>query len=635
MSERTSHDLTARAADLAVRVADLLDQRCSVESGAAQTAEFLRAWGKQAQADRCEEQPFDLVAARFGLTEQEQQVLLLAGLAEEHEGIAGTFRALHPRGEPHPTTGLAALLLGGDRAAVRRLLTEGAAVRAGLLRFGAEGTFFERSITVADRLWEALHGHEGWPASIERVPVEPAPGGLDRWLAWPQVRRVAVSLLAADDRTVLVATPEEEIALSRCAAVADAAGTPLVAGRVAAQDPHGIALLAAHAAARGAIPVLVLAAHAEGTPPATLRIAAPGPVLVVSGGPVRAVGHRPLLTLPTGPLDGTDHRATWAAALPRHGELAPALAARHAVDPAHTTQIAADLREPVDLAQVASAIRARAGAVLPAGVDLSTPDVPWHRLVLPQDQAGQLRAAVDRLEQAATVLDDWGFRARANASGGTRLLFTGPPGTGKSLAAQAVSSAAGTDLLTVDVSRVVSKWIGETEKNLASVFEVAQRTQAVLFMDEADALFGTRTEIGDAHDRYANLETAYLLQRLDRFDGVVLLASNLRHNIDPAFLRRMDLVVEFPQPDESCRHRLWDLHLPERVRGPDVDLAVLSRLYPVAGGWIRNAVIAAGFAAAPAGPVRQHHLVAAMRREYAKAGQPFPGEPTNLMETRT
>ena len=211
---------------------------------------------------------------------------------------------------------------------------------------------------------------------------------------------------------------------------------------------------------------------------------------------------------------------------------------------------------------------------------------------------------------------------------GARLLLTGPPGTGKSLAAAALATAAQTDLLVVDVSRIVSKWLGETEKNLAGVFDAAERTQAVLLLDEADALFGTRTEISDAHDRYANLETAYLLQRLDRFEGLVILTTNLRANIDVAFLRRVDFVVEFPLPDEPSRRELWALHLPTEQVDDDVDLPALARLYAVPGAWIRNCVLSAAYTAASTGDrIRQAHLVSAMRREYGKAAQPFPGEP--------
>jgi len=423
--------------------------------------------------------------------------------------------------------------------------------------------------------------------------------------------------------------------VGRCAVLAHEAAMPVVAARAAAGEAAAVRLLVAHAAARGGLAVLVVTSG-HGEPSAVATVAAdavPGPLVVCAApGAVRLGATRPALTLPVGPLDIADQEDAWRAALPRRAHLAGSLAVRHPLDPTMTAQVAVDLNGHESLGlepeEVSSAVRSRIMVNLPAGMELSTPDVEWGRLVVPGEPAQQLREAVARLEFQSLVLEEWGFRKEARASRGVRLMFTGLPGTGKTLAAEAVATATGTDLLTVDVSRVVSKWIGETEKNLAAAFDAAERTQAVLFLDEADALFGARTEISDAHDRYANLETAYLLQRLDRFDGLAVLATNLRHNIDPAFIRRMDFVIEFEMPGVSARKDLWDLHLPDGVTDDDVDLDVLARLYPVAGGAIRNAAIAAAFTAASSGEqIHQRHLVSAMRREYAKAALPFPGEP--------
>ena len=198
-----------------------------------------------------------------------------------------------------------------------------------------------------------------------------------------------------------------------------------------------------------------------------------------------------------------------------------------------------------------------------------------------------------------------------------------------------MAAAAGTDLLRVDTSQVVSKWIGETEKNLAAAFDVAERTQAVLFMDEADAIFGARTEVTDAHDRYANLETAYLLQRLDRFDGLLVLATNLRNNIDAAFLRRMDFVIDLPMPDVESRRKLWELHLPTRRLARAIDLDSLVHMYPIPGAWIRNAAISAAFRAAAGDRViDQDDLITSVRREYEKSALPFPGAPPRRRNDR-
>jgi adenylate kinase family enzyme len=362
----------------------------------------------------------------------------------------------------------------------------------------------------------------------------------------------------------------------------------------------------------------------------------PGPIVVCMRTGAAHLGHdRPIMSVPIGPVTCDDRRDAWREAIPEIDPHATDLATRHPLDPALTAQIALDAQalgrlgaRHSAITDISALIRARAGVMLPPGIDLVTPAVSWDRLVLPEQSFDQLRDAVSRLQHQGEVLGQWGMRERARASSGVRVLLTGQPGTGKSLAAEALASAASTDLLRVDTSQVVSKWIGETEENLAAAFDAAERTQAVLFMDEADALFGARTAISDAHDRYANLETAYLLQRLDHFDGMIVLATNLRNNIDAAFVRRMDFVVELPLPDVANRRRLWELHLPERL-ADDIDLDVIAHLYPVPGAWIRNASIAAAFHAAPEhARIRQHDLVSCIRREYAKAALPFPSEPT-------
>ncbi len=639
MDERddVSWNLSTRAGAVADRVATLLEQTCTVESGAPQAVAFLRSWadsvaGSTAVVTADRPTPLDALAARLSLTDSELDLVLLAGLPEEHEGLAGTFRALNPRGDPRPTAGLAALLLDLGRAAVRRLLVEGAAVAHGVLNAAGDAPFFERPLVLADALWAALHGHDAWPNGLERVEVPAPPAGLDAWTDSERVRRATCVLRTDQPCTVRIVAPDETAVLARCAALGAAAGRPLVTARLDPEHTERVRLLAMHAAARAAVPAMI-PSPVDGAAPAPVDLARlPGPaVLCAVPGAARLAGCRPVITVGPGPVEPL---AAWRSDVPELAGQAAVLAARHPLDPSVVAQIGADLRAGrspyagFDARDVAAAVRDRGEATLPPGAVLFHPDAGWERLILPVESEQALRDAVSRLGYQSRVLDEWGLATSARAHRGIRLLFTGPPGTGKSFAAEVLAAAAGTDLLVADLSHVVSKWVGETEKNLAVLFEVAESTGAVLLLDEADALFGARTEVGDAHDRYANLQTAYLLQRLDSFHGLVALATNLRQNVDVAFLRRMDFVVDFPVPEQDGRRALWDLHLPPERRAGDVELDVLARLHPVPGGWIRNAAVAAAFLAAPrADMVSQAELVAALRREYAKARRPFPGEP--------
>lgn len=222
-----------------------------------------------------------------------------------------------------------------------------------------------------------------------------------------------------------------------------------------------------------------------------------------------------------------------------------------------------------------------------------------------------------------------GLRAHAGPGSGTAALFTGPSGTGKTMAAGILAGSLGLELYRVDLAGVVSKYIGETEKNLARVFAAAAATDAVLFFDEADALFGKRTEVRDAHDRYANVEVSYLLQRIEQHDGVVVLATNLRKNIDEAFLRRLQFVVEFPLPDRDHRRQIWQRMFPAAAPlDPALDLDLLADRFELSGGSIRNVAVEAAFAAAAGGcPIGVDHVWTALRHEHLKLGRVTPAEP--------
>lgn len=276
--------------------------------------------------------------------------------------------------------------------------------------------------------------------------------------------------------------------------------------------------------------------------------------------------------------------------------------------------------EAVDIRRAAAAFAAPPLGALARRVE---PRYGWDDIVLTPDGYAQLREICDRARHSLTVLDRWGFGRKHARRHGLTALFAGQPGTGKTMAAEVIANALSLELYRIDLSSVVSKYIGETEKNLEQIFRAADHGDAVLLFDEADAIFGKRSEVRDAHDRYANVETAYLLQRLEAYDGMAILTTNLRGNIDEAFIRRLDFVLEFPMPEEAERLAIWRLALPsEAPLAADLDLPFIARKFRLAGGHIRNIALTAAFlAAAEDCPIGMKHVVRATRREYQKQGK--------------
>ena len=242
----------------------------------------------------------------------------------------------------------------------------------------------------------------------------------------------------------------------------------------------------------------------------------------------------------------------------------------------------------------------------------------WEDIVLPEAQARILRDIAAQVRQRTRVYESWGFAGRGLRGLGITALFAGASGTGKTLAAEIVAHELRLDLYRIDLSRVVSKYIGETEKNLRRVFDAAEQGGAVLLFDEADALFGKRSEVRDSHDRYANIEVSYLLQRMESYRGLAILTTNMRSALDTAFLRRLRFVVTFPFPDQQLRRRIWEQVFPAATPTEGLDLAKLARLN-LAGGNIRNIALHAAFLAADRGePVGMGHLLESTRSEYLK-----------------
>jgi hypothetical protein len=250
-------------------------------------------------------------------------------------------------------------------------------------------------------------------------------------------------------------------------------------------------------------------------------------------------------------------------------------------------------------------------------------NVGWSDLVLPADCAALLRAILSQVRDRRRIHEDWGFGARSSRGLGISALFTGESGTGKTLAAEVLAATLGLDLYLVDLSGVVSKYIGETEKNLRRLFDAAEDSGAILFFDEADALFGKRSEVRDSHDRYANIEVNYLLQRMEAYRGLAILATNLRSAIDPAFLRRLRFVVMFPYPGPVERQAIWQRAFPPAAMVGTLDWTHLGRLNLTGGNIATVALNAAFLASAEESAVEMRHVLEAARAEFIKLDRPF------------
>jgi hypothetical protein len=292
-----------------------------------------------------------------------------------------------------------------------------------------------------------------------------------------------------------------------------------------------------------------------------------------------------------------------------------------------TAQNLARWRSPQDwqitAPDIAAACRAQSTPKLGALAQKIEPKQTWADIVLPQDNLAQLKELCEQARHRHRVYGEWGFDRKLSLGKGLSALFSGPPGTGKTMAAEVIAHALELDLFRIDLSQVVSKYIGETEKNLHQIFLEAQTAHAILFFDEADALFGKRSEVKDAHDRYANIEVGYLLQKMEEYEGVAILATNFRQNIDEAFLRRLHFIIEFPFPDHEYRRRIWRAVFPrEAPLAEEVDFEILAREIKLAGGNIKNIALAAAFYAAGDGEViKMPHLWQAARREHQKLGR--------------
>ncbi len=491
-----------------------------------------------------------------------------------------------------------------------------------------------RALRVPDRVVAHLLGRDEPDPGVSPLVCEPAP--------WPgPPSQVMSRALAAGVEVVYVQCPPGGTALAWVAASLRAAGRSAFAVALELTDTHDdharTAVVASREARLSSGVLVVSGIDHLADEPSLLRswTELPGTVAII-GSKVwdpRWSSRTPLSVEPP-MLSDLERAGLWAEAL---GPIPPAAAGalsesvsayrlspeqiRRAVGSARR-RAEAERREvgPDDLRFGA---RAQNAAGLERLARRVTPRVGFSDLVVPAAVERQLRALAGRVRHRSLVLDDWQMASAATTGRGVTVLFAGDSGTGKTMSAEVVAESLGLELYVIDLSTVVDKYVGETEKNLDRIFVEAERVNGVLLFDEADAVFGKRSEVKDARDRYANVEVAYLLQRMEQFDGVAILTTNLRSNVDEAFLRRIDVVVEFPLPLAEERERLWRRLLGREVPVEGVlDIGFLARSFELSGGNIHNVVVAAAFAAADEGvPLTMTHMVRGTAAEYRKLGR--------------
>ncbi|MGH3117620.1 MAG: ATP-binding protein, partial [Gaiellales bacterium] len=447
----------------------------------------------------------------------------------------------------------------------------------------------------------------GLRAGLRLAYVRERPGGAGSTLAASALGRAGISALALDLHRLEPGDDAREVAAA-AAREARLRGGGLLAGPVDALTERGAAAVRAFAEAR--CPVVLMGTR--GWDPNWSRHV---PLIVEA--PVPNVGERTTIWLNA--LDGDGAHGYDPGAATMQFRLAPEQVVRAAL--AARQQASAEDR-PVVAADLQAGARAQNAAGLERLARRIEPQVGWDDLVLPPAIMGQLWELASRARHRDRVLDDWGMGTKSSKGRGITALFAGDSGTGKTMSAEVVAGDLGLELYVIDLSTVIDKYIGETEKNLDRIFAEADRVNGVLLFDEADAIFGKRSEVKDSHDRYANVEVAYLLQRMELFDGLAILTTNLRSNVDEAFTRRLDAIIDFPMPEEDDRRRLWERHLrPTLPRGPDLDLNFLAGAFKLSGGNIRNIAVAAAYlAAADDRPVVMADLIRGTEAEYRKLG---------------
>ncbi|WP_432087168.1 ATP-binding protein [Streptomyces sp. bgisy095] len=580
------------------------------------------------------------LARAFGLSGLDAHVLLVALAPEVDRGFETLYGYLNDDvGRRRATVGLALDLAGTGPfdPAGRDRFHPAAPLRAGgLLEVGDEDRPLPgRALRVPERVVAHLLGDDGrLDAELLHSGVELLPP--DNGGTAPRHSPLAARIAAAGPVAVHLRERVPGAGAGAVTAALRGAGRPVLRYRPESVDVPAARALLREARLRGAAVVVEPLPPDPG--PLVRVLASPGVTVVLAGtgapdprwapdaellaldAPDAPTGGSDLWRRELGPLEG-DFDLDGAVAAYRLGDKQIRRAARSA------RALAAFEGTAPTLAHVRHSARLVSAPLLDGRARRIRPAVGFADLVLPEEPSKLLRELTGRARDRDRVLGEWRLRTGGGRGRGVVALFAGESGTGKTLGAEVVAGELGLDLYVVDLSTLVDKYVGETEKNLERIFAEVDRTECVLLFDEADAVFGKRSEVRSSHDRYANLESAYLLQRLEAFDGIAVLTTNLRSNVDEAFTRRLDLVVEFPFPDAALRTALWHSALADTPRAADVDeeIARCAREFELAGGAIRSAAVTAGYLAAARGSaVTGADVRAGARREYRKAGRLVP-----------
>jgi ATPase family associated with various cellular activities (AAA) len=585
------------------------------------------------------------LARQLGLSGFERQVVLLCVAMELDTGVASLCAHAHgDAGRPYPTFALALTLF--EHPTWDALAPDGPlrAWRLIEVHQRSEEPLLTSLLRIDERI---LHHAKGLACVDERLGplLAPMPGGdVAEATGSPAVREVADALRRADAGRagafvyLLGSDPEAGRELAEGAAAASGLLLRRLSARVLEAPDAEADALARLLRRECLLAPLALYLDARELEPAAARrlseflgrLAGPG------GGPLFvALEEVPPDAPPAAlapdvgrPAPG-EQRAAWAEELGHHaGELPGRLAGQFHLGRSAIRRIArvaccGGTSDPQEFgARLWDACRRATRPRLEALAVRLEPRATWDELVLPPAELALLRLVAVRARRRSTVYDDWGFRRKLGRGLGLSVLFVGESGTGKTLAAEVLASELRLDLYRIDLSAVVSKYVGETEKNLRRLFDAAEDGGAILFFDEADALFGKRGEVKDSHDRYANIEVNYLLQRIEAYQGLAVLATNMKAALDPAFLRRLRSVVRFPFPGPAERRAIWPRAFPPGVPLGELDWDRLAR-FNLTGGSIQNIALDAAFLAADAGvPVAMAQVLEAARAEFRKLERP-------------